>query len=144
MLTDCAFTGLQTGIEVFGSGVPLIRRCRWDGITGDAVVFQPVDTKDGGTNSLGDANDPNTGYNLFMNVAGYDIRNQRPQTVLAQNCYFDDAKDANTYGIVDTSHELDTPLIPGRIIATVMDAGTNARIGYDVSPFAKVSLPEKT
>ena len=134
LITDCTFTSLSTGINIYGTA-PVIRRCYFNDLSGDAIVLRDQGGgKADGDNPIGDAGNPNTGYNTFEDIDGYGVNNERSETVLAQECDWgtdepDDIADM-VHGNVDTGYALKsgTGLFPGSIICTVWSAATKARI----------------
>lgn len=133
LFTDCTFTSLRTGIEIFGS-IPKVRRCLFDKIFGNAIVIRNTGAKTDDTGNLGDASDPNSGWNTFRDVEGYVILNERNEEVLLQRANWgtDDPSEIEdkTSGNVDTGYPLpkSTSLIPGSIVCVVYDQETQAAV----------------
>jgi len=144
---DSRFENLKFGIEIFG-GLPQIRRSIFDGILDVGVVFREIDDDDDDdddddrrrkgelvrSNSFGDIRDPESGFNVFVNLRNRAVVNERPETITMQN---------NDWGIDDISlveqiisgPALVPPILPpqgvvlaGAIFATVWDISSRDRI----------------
>ncbi|MFP4502296.1 MAG: carboxypeptidase regulatory-like domain-containing protein [Candidatus Hydrogenedentota bacterium] len=87
LVTDCEFAGLGKGIEVEGA-VPLVRRCIFKNIGGNAIILHAV--KQGSTgegNTLGQTGDAGSGWNRFEigSIDDTAIVNERDFQVSIQN-----------------------------------------------------------
>lgn len=133
LFTDCTFTSLRTGIEIFGS-IPKVRRCLFDKIFGNAIVIREKIAKADDAGNLGDASDPNSGWNTFRDVDGYVILNERDEEVRVQrtNWGTNDPSEIEdkTSGNVDTGYPLpkNASLVPGSIVCVVYDQETQAPV----------------
>ena len=132
VIADCTFEDLQIGINIFGD-VPLIRRCIFNNISQDALVFSNTGKAiKASSNALGDSDDPNTGYNQFTDIGRYAVNNERSEQVDAENCWWGTTVDADIdvkiKGNVNYGNKLKSALIPASIICSVWDAKTQSRI----------------
>ena len=85
LITDCRFTSVANGV-VIGDDTPTVRRSVFDQISGNGILVQTAPPKtEARTKSLGDATDPNTGYNAFKAIGGKAVLNQRAVMLQMQN-----------------------------------------------------------
>ncbi|HOT52347.1 MAG TPA: thrombospondin type 3 repeat-containing protein, partial [Candidatus Hydrogenedentes bacterium] len=124
LISDCTFTELRRGMEIFGS-LPTVRRCAFSKIVEHGIIIRALPEKAGTQGSLGNVYNPNTGWNTFQDIGGYDVVNERSQTVVMQN---------NGWGAADPATRISGPvnydpplasgssLVPASIVCTVWDA----------------------
>lgn len=87
VILDTRIRRVQVGVQTLDSA-PIIARCVFEGIRGDAVLVNLPDRKAGGPAHvpiLGRASDPGTGGNVFGSVVGYFVVNLTDVTVPAEN-----------------------------------------------------------
>lgn len=83
VITDCLFQNLDTGVDIHGA-VPLIRRCLFEDLARNGVRIRASALLDG-TNSLGDANNPATGWNAFLfTINGAAVSNETGANALME------------------------------------------------------------
>jgi hypothetical protein len=102
LIGACRFERLATGIDVRGCH-PRIYGCTFLDHATAYIVFAEGVTTCGG--SLGEANDPNTGWNRFVEGTGLSIINERPETIVMERNDWDTNNrnfiDARIDGAVD-------------------------------------------
>ncbi|MBX3179181.1 MAG: DUF5011 domain-containing protein [Candidatus Hydrogenedentes bacterium] len=119
MIDGCLFTSLSIGIDVEG-GLPAIRRCTFEN-TSIAGVFLRSSASIASGVSLGNANDPSTGSNLFSGVTeGRAVINDTNTLLLAQQ---------NDWGAADVNF-IEQNLVRGRVeVSPVLAPGTAVNTG---------------
>jgi len=135
LVTDCTFSGLYRGMEIFGA-LPTVRRCAFTAIVENGIVIRALAGKAAVNGSLGNVYNANTGWNTFQGVGGYDVVNERTQTITMQN---------NGWGADDPSTRISGPinydpplasgssLVPASVVCTVWDT-------KDKTPITKGSV----
>ncbi len=98
IIENCLFQDLSIGILI-GDSIPVIRKCIFlytHSLKNDSATGIYIEDNSGSTNpsnSLGDVNDPNTGWNTFDTKVGKAILSERPDEIKAHN---------NDWGTEDT------------------------------------------
>ncbi|MCA1901671.1 MAG: carboxypeptidase-like regulatory domain-containing protein, partial [Candidatus Hydrogenedens sp.] len=94
------------GVQI-GDSIPIIRRCIFrtsdsiDTVSPTSIYIKDNQSSSNPSNSLGDINDPNTGWNTFELESGKAIINERSTPIIADN---------NDWGTEDT-----TSLVEGNV-----------------------------
>lgn len=134
LVTDCKFTQLYNGVEVFGA-IPTIRRSFFFDIYGDGLILHSLQNKQTNEDgSLGDASDPNTGWNTFRQIDGFSVVNERNEEISMERNNWDTDNpleiQSQVSGSVNTSQPLakSSSLVPASIVCTVWDKNTLAPI----------------
>ncbi|NIA13909.1 MAG: hypothetical protein GWP08_07500 [Nitrospiraceae bacterium] len=134
LITDCQFLSLNVCIEVYGA-IPTIRRCLFQGVSGDALVFHLSPAKNG-DGSVGDASDANSGWNTFRNVDGYSVVNERPEEIKMENNNWDEDDEGVIGEQISGDAGVDyvpylaksSSLLPATIICSLWDKDTSVPI----------------
>ncbi|HOK09279.1 MAG TPA: DUF5011 domain-containing protein [Candidatus Hydrogenedens sp.] len=106
VIEQCTFENLKIGIQI-GDSIPIIRRCIFrtsdsiDTVSPTCIYIKDNQGSSNPSNSLGDINDPNTGWNTFELESGKAIINERSTPIIADN---------NDWGTEDT-----TSLVEGNV-----------------------------
>jgi hypothetical protein len=103
LVTDCFFTNLADGVRI-ENDIPTVRRSIFDQLSVSAITISTLLPKFDSGKSLGNAADPNTGFNAFVDTGGLAVINNRLTSIQMEN---------NNWG-KDTAIE-----IAGRIQGTV-------------------------
>ena len=114
LIDRCTFTGLGTGIEVFDA-IPVIRRCVFENLSGDGIVFHAPALKAGIGDTLSSAGDANSGFNTFKigTITGAAVANERAETIVMQNNDWDTDKAADIKLKISGGATFDPFLSPG-------------------------------
>ncbi len=126
LVEDCKFQELHRGIEIFGA-LPTLRRSVFHGIIENGIIVRQTAEKAASNGSMGDASDPNTGWNTFQETGEYDIVNERSQSITMQrNNWGTDSPATRISGNVIYDHPLavGTPLIPASVVCNISDANS--------------------
>lgn len=129
LITDCTFQGLNIGIYCDGV-VPTIRRCYFNDIATNAIVFTGVLAKQGGTPTIGDEDDPNTGYNTFGSTGGAAVVNETGESIEMEYNDWGTDDDGEIDAAIDGPADFDPPLksgsglIPATLVISVWNSKT--------------------
>ncbi len=154
VVTDCRFIDLYIGIDVFGA-IPTIRRTLFQRISGNALVIHATPLKASSEGTLGDATNPNSGWNTFREVDGFAIVNDRPEELKMENNNWDTDNTAEIEGLISGEGSVDyepflgksSALIPASITCTVWDAATSSPIttaSVQVTPGSFIPVTDNT
>lgn len=153
---SCTFTGMTVaGIRIFGA-VPVIRRCKFENIPGDAIVLEPWEGAGADRCVLGDSADPNTGWNRFIvgTITGRVLVNLRGAELVLQNCEWGTDSPEDMRGAVDAGEGPEPVVEPflaqgnailaASVFCSVVEAGsqvpvTNAAVTLQGSPYLPVT-----
>ncbi|NLV39829.1 MAG: hypothetical protein GXY15_01175 [Candidatus Hydrogenedentes bacterium] len=156
VVESCFFTGMTgAAVRVFGA-VPVIRRCQFVNIPGNAVVLEPWEGAGADLCVLGDSTDPNTGWNQFEvgSIGGRVVVNRRGAELILQNCKWGTDSPDDMRGAVDAGDGpepvVEPFLAPGNavlaasVFCSVVEAGsqvpvTNATVTLQGSPYLPVT-----
>ncbi len=132
LIAECEFYSLLTGIDIDGA-IPVIRKCVLDEIAQFAIVVNSLGAKAGEDGNLGDAGDPNSGYNTFGQDIGGAIQNQSGSDIRMEynDWGTDDPAEIEALiespeGTVDYEPALakGAGILPGTVICSVWDSET--------------------
>jgi hypothetical protein len=150
VIEGCEFRNLQFGIEVSG-GLPGIRRCIFEDLSGSGIVVHPWDDPLAGAGTLGDAGDPGTGWNFFsLSIDGPAVINERGAAIQMENNDWGTDDPAAIEGRIQGPNAHGSFLATGNsilasaIFCSVVDAGsgvpvTNAVVTLQISAYRPVT-----
>ncbi|HOH52431.1 MAG TPA: hypothetical protein PLI98_17005, partial [Candidatus Hydrogenedentes bacterium] len=156
VVESCTFTGMTVaGIRIYGA-VPVIRRCLFTDIPGDAVVLEPWGGEGADRCVFGDSTDPNTGWNEFDvgTIGGRVVVNRRGAELILQNCKWGTDSPEDMRGAVDAGEGPEpvvepflaqsSAILAASVFCSVVEAGsqvpvTNATVTLQGSPYAPVT-----
>lgn len=134
LVTDSRFERLNNGIVVQGP-LPRIRRNIFRQLSGSGIVIQPAGKGGESPGNLGDANDPESGFNVFdTSIGGPAVANETGETIQMENNDWSQedpqAIDAAISGPADFEPFLGSGngLVAGALMVTVWRATNQARI----------------
>jgi hypothetical protein len=110
-IAQCQFANLTYGIEVWGN-IPTIRRSTFDNLV-SGVVFRPRTKQEGEDSNLGDASDPNTGYNTFLETSGAAAVNETGESIKMENNDWDTDDPTEAAQRIDGEGDIDPALAKG-------------------------------
>lgn len=153
LIESCTFSRLDIGIDIWDS-IPIIRRCLFEDIATAAIYLHDNTPSTAPSRSLGDATDPNSGWNRFNLTPPEDGRaiiNERNLSVPAQhNDWGTDNPDEITdliQGTADFQYFLSagSGLLAASLYCTLWDAASqervrNATVSLTPSVFAPVTV----
>jgi N-acetylneuraminic acid mutarotase len=156
VVESCTFTGMTVaGIRIYGA-VPVIRRCLFTDIPGDAIVLEPWEGEGADRCVLGDSADPNTGWNRFIvgTITGRVLVNRRGAELLLQNCEWGTDSPEDMRGAVDAGEgpapvvepflAQGSAILAASVFCSVVEAGsqvpvTTATVTLQGSPYLPVT-----
>lgn len=125
VIDACEFRGLANGLVLAGAN-PLIRRCEFARIIGDAIRIDRSPAAKQAELELGDAGNLNTGFNTFEDIGGAAVNNEGETAVRLERNYL--APGAALEGDVRVEAGLGEKMLPAAIYCTVWDAAAKTRL----------------
>ncbi|MFM1920200.1 MAG: Carboxypeptidase regulatory-like domain [Candidatus Hydrogenedentota bacterium] len=134
------FTQLGIGLDI-GDGIPKLRRSVFDPHAISQVVVRSSVLSGAGSEGLGDARDPEVGFNLFRDPASTAIINERPATLRVEENDWDTNEPEEIQARVQGNVDFEPFLLKGQaVLAATLFCGVRDADAQTPIEDASVSL----